>query len=106
MESVMKKIRLDPEALSVQSFITAGAQGLRGTVHGAGYELPAPVSDRECVGESGMCLGTRFDAVCDTSHCIFYTIGGLACDSLPACDTSTCVPLLDSVEFCDSVQVC
>ena len=37
----MKKIRLDLEALDVQSFATAAPEGARGTVHGAGTAISA-----------------------------------------------------------------
>ena len=69
----MKKIRLDIDRLDVQSFITAAPSTARGTVPGAGGDVvgPATVSQPpQCWVESGYCLGTRYDDICDTSFCI------------------------------------
>ena len=80
----MKKIRLDPESLEVQSFSTDDVRGSRGTVQGAQQQLPwqPPLTQGpECLKESGMCLGTRYDYTCDTSWCIIQDT--LAPDCVP-----------------------
>lgn len=64
----MKKIRLDVEALGVQSFATVDApERGRGTVRGAQVLDPWSreteyASCRAC--ETGSCLGTRYDPGC------------------------------------------
>jgi len=67
----MNKIRLDVEALDVQSFVTSQVESGRGTVRGAQVvDGPATVSKPPyCYVETGMCLGTRYDDICDTSYC-------------------------------------
>ncbi|HVH13643.1 MAG TPA: pinensin family lanthipeptide [Longimicrobium sp.] len=68
----MDKIRLELDSLKVQSFVTSQAEKVRGTVNGAqSVEVgPEPQSQPpRCWVESGDCLGTRFDEICDTSFC-------------------------------------
>ena len=68
----MIKIRLDLEALDVQSFVPSSTGSARGTVRGAeGVVGPLTQTQApECWVESGNCLGTRYDIGCDTSYCI------------------------------------
>jgi hypothetical protein len=59
----MKKIRLDPETLAVQSFATVGLPRARGTVRGAQDVVPAPTREYGCREsypwcESGDCAYT------------------------------------------------
>jgi hypothetical protein len=79
----MKKIRLDPDALNVQSFTIADPGAEHGTVRGAQQLFPPPPrSEAACQVESGMCLGTRYDYTCNTSFCALdYTLaaGCVAC---------------------------
>ncbi len=62
----MKKIRLDPETLLVQSFATMEMPRARGTVQGAQDLAAAPTRDhRYCLEsdqacESGNCVTTEF----------------------------------------------
>lgn len=75
IEDTMGKIRLALEELDVQSFATAEAACGRGTVQGAegpDQDVVGPATVTQpprCYVESGMCLGTRFDDICDTSYC-------------------------------------
>jgi hypothetical protein len=69
----VKKIRLDPEALAVQSFVTVRSPGMRGTVRGADDSLVgAPTQGWNCESryncESGNCAGT-LEGVCFTDRC-------------------------------------
>lgn len=89
----MGKIRLAIDELDVQSFATAEAASGRGTVLGAEDQVvvgPATVSQPpRCYVESGMCLGTRFDDICDTSYCFSVE-----------CETARCPVVLDTVFPC------
>jgi hypothetical protein len=57
----MKKIRLDPETLAVQSFATMGLPRGRGTVRGAENEVAAPTA------EYGDCRQTNYN--CESGNC-------------------------------------
>ncbi len=86
----MKKIRLNPESLEVQSFTTERFQRARGTVQGAQtyrcVEMPnEPVSQNAQCLESGACLGTRYDYTCDTGYCIIQDTIAPDCVPVQAC---------------------
>lgn len=59
----MKKLKLDAEALEVESFDAAGVEGLRATVHARqdSYLQPCPIS--EDITVCGTCPGV--DLTCD-----------------------------------------
>ena len=83
----MKKIRLDPESLEVQSFSTDALRNPRGTVQGAQvYEPWVPrTQGPECQVESGRCIGTRYDYTCDTSWCIILDTVAADCVPMQMC---------------------
>jgi len=81
----MKKIRLDPETLAVQSFATMGLPRGRGTVRGAQDVVPAPTREYpDCRQsypgcESGDCEATGIcSEICvDTAQDTCQTCPGL-----------------------------
>jgi hypothetical protein len=91
----MKKVRLDPEALAVESFTTLGVPRTRGTVWGAGSQVPAPTArpgggcypSVDC--ESGMCVGTGATGCCTAMDCQLepWTNGQDTCQTCPSCAT-------------------
>lgn len=89
----MGKIRLALEDLDVQSFATAEAASGRGTVQGAEDQVvvgPATQSQPPvCYVETGSCLGTRFDDICDTSFCFSAQ-----------CESADCPIVLDTAYPC------
>jgi hypothetical protein len=88
----MNKIRLDVESLDVQSFVTSRVDGARGTVRGAQVvDEPATVSQPPyCYIETGRCLGTRYDDICDTSYCVSRRCPIDTADCPLVLDTDTC----------------
>ena len=72
----MRKIKLEIESLSVESFETAAAAGEMGTVFG---NEPTNGNNQECRSAVDACP-TR---LCETSICVTYD---LACETLE-CDT-------------------
>jgi hypothetical protein len=96
----MKKLRLDIDALQVESFDPSGDQAvLRGTVPGAQILAPGTLRLVDCVEPSGeiscriscmaSCIGT-----CDRS--CYRTCG---CPS-PSADLSACCPI--ETQYCDT----
>lgn len=100
----MKKMRLDLDALSVESFGTTASHGeARGTVHG---HLPIETQGRECdsldvctywycggtdVSDCGTCAtncGTCYDATCGATYCGTCDACCNCCD--PCCCTCCC----------------
>jgi hypothetical protein len=78
----MKKIRLDVEAIAVESFETSGEQGEAGTVQ-AHMPLPRP---RTGNAEDWTC--DRFQWTCDCPDSHWQTYCGLPCgDTSPQYDT-------------------
>ena len=80
----MKKLRLDPESLSVQGFETARGEAGRGTVRAAAR---APCTYyASCPCDSGQWACVPFTAYsCD------YTRAGDTCDSFPTEVDPTCI---------------
>lgn len=84
----MKKIRLDVDMLSVETFSTTGAAGARGTVnahdsqYGECYSVDCPgtgTGESECSCPS-ICPDT----------CYMYSCGRTMCDSCVTCGGNTC----------------
>ena len=88
----MKKFRLDPETLAVQSFATMALSRARGTVQGAQELAAAPTRDhRHCLQsdqncESGYCVPT---GICETEPCSVHpwTRDQNTCQTCDTCDT-------------------
>ncbi len=99
----MNKIRLDIEALEVQSFVTSPTPGPYGTVWGAEHQV-GPQSERcqtvDCA--SGMCAGT---GTCPTAgapdpNCLIYTAGQDTCQA-------TCQDTCDATcQTCNVTDTC
>ena len=78
----MKKIRLDLQALNVQSFATAALPRAHGTVRGA--QQVGPASERcytvDC--ESGMCAASgRCGTSAPDPNCLIFTAGQDTCQA-------------------------
>jgi hypothetical protein len=89
----MNKIRLELDSLQVQSFVTAQAASARGTVQGAESVVVGPATESQpprCWVESGDCLGTRFDPICDTSFCFTREC---PIDTVDCIDTALCLTI-------------
>jgi len=84
----MKKIRLDPETLAVQSFATMGLPRGRGTVRGAQDVVPAPTRvDIDCGWthqgcESGDCEAT---GICLEPSELCVDTARETCAGMPGC---------------------
>lgn len=66
----MRKLKLDLDALVVESFRTAEAHGRRGTVHGAAYRTVAVGVETDPVEETGCtapCMSG--DSLCEMESC-------------------------------------
>jgi len=91
----MKKIRLDPESLAVQSFVTLASPRGRGTVRGAESLVAAPTREYfDCRQthyncESGNCAPSGINCEDTGPDCILqpWTQGQDTCQTCPSCAT-------------------
>jgi hypothetical protein len=105
----MNKLRLDLEALSVESFDTSHAGWMtRGTIRGAMVSpvpiptYPVPVTDGTCAGGS-TCGGYTCDATCGNgSNCV----GTMVDSCKDTCDANACGTWGSCAENCTQVSYC
>jgi hypothetical protein len=88
-EAVMKKIKLELDRLTVESFETSEHDGEKGTVHGHGISNARCNSDISCLADTCYFLSC-FDTQCYCNVETYAETCGTACDPYATVYEATC----------------
>jgi hypothetical protein len=101
----MKKMKLELDALAVESFETAAVGKRTGTVHGA-----AQTQWYTCPGYGETCNGgdTCWDSCAGTCRCVTFadSCGDVSCIDTCAMTCGNCAPSVNEAHTCHGLPTC